>query len=185
MRSSIHGVVLLASSVLSACGADSESDEPMGRGSAACQDFQDATCDFASDRCGVVARASCDTTFRGIRCVNDEQATACANALNAATCSSASPQCELDAIVDRPAAIASCEALYQAFCDHNAKCGGQTVGDCMADAAAMGFDCSQALSIDLRYESCLEAIDALMCGSPTPAVCREVVLVLPPGVSLS
>lgn len=185
MRSSIYGVVLLACSVSSACGDESEGDEPMGRGSAACQDFQDATCDFASDRCGVVARATCDTTFRGIRCVDDAQATACANALNEATCGSASPQCELDAIVDRPAAIASCEALYQAFCDHNATCGGQTVGECMADAAAMGFDCSQALSIDLRYESCLEAIDALMCGSPTPAVCREVVLVLPPGVSLS
>jgi len=44
---------------------------------------------------------------------------------------------------------------------------------------AMGVDCSQALSIELRYETCIDALAMLPCGSPAPTVCERVVLVLP------
>lgn len=185
MRTSFFGAVLIACSVSSACGGDDESGEAVGRGTAACRDFQDASCDFASDRCGAIARGTCDATFRGIQCASDERASACANALNQAACGTQAPECALDIVVDRAAATAACQTLTQAFCDHNAMCGGAPASECTATAAAMGVDCSQALSIDLRYEMCLEALDMLSCGSPTPSVCNQVVLVLPPGASMS
>lgn len=184
MRRSVYGAVLLACCSAIACG-DEESAEPMGRGTDACRDFQDATCDFASDRCGAVDRGTCDVTFRGVECLSDKSASACANALNTAACGVQSPECSLDAIIDRDPANAKCMTLTEAICQHNATCGGQTLSACMEAAFDMGVDCSLALSIDLRYEACLDAVASLACGSPTPDVCREVVLVLPPGVNLS
>lgn len=179
----IYGAAaLLACCMASGCGGeDGDSEQPIGRGSEACRDFQDATCDFASDRCRALDRAMCDATFRGIECVSDQQASACANALNEAACGSATPACDFNAVVDRAPAIAACETVMQAFCEHNAMCGAPA-GDCAQSAAAMGVDCNQAVSVDLRYETCLDALDALTCGSPAPAVCMQIVYVLPAGL---
>jgi hypothetical protein len=164
------------------CGGGDDGDDQTGRGTAACRDFQDAMCDFASDRCGAIDRATCDATFRGIECKSDEQASACANALNEASCGTGAPSaCQLEMLVDRAPAIEACQTVTQAICDHNAMCGAPMV-DCAASLAAMGGDCNQALSVDLRYELCLEAIDSLACGSPVPAMCMQVIFVLPPGL---
>ena len=182
MRVNNYGAAVIVACCLAACGSERDADAgPPGRGTEACRDFQDATCDFASDRCRATDRASCDAMLRGIECTSDERASACANALNEATCGAATPPCDFTELADRAPAIAACRTLTQAFCDHNAMCGGSAV-DCAATSAAMGVDCDQALSIDLRYESCSEALAALPCGSPAPEVCRQIVYVLPPGV---
>ena len=181
MRAIYGAAALLACCMASACGDDGGGAEPIGRGTEACRDLQDATCDFASDRCRGVDRATCDATLRGIECRSDEQASACANALNEAACGTVTPSCDLRAVVDPAPAIAACQTVTQAFCDHNVRCGAADP-DCAQSLAAMGVDCNQALSIDLRYESCLEAINALPCGSPAPLACTQVVYVLPPGL---
>ncbi len=120
--------------------------------------------------------------FRAIECTDDELASGCANALNDAACGVGVPQCDLARIADPAPAIAHCETFVQTFCDHAMSCG-TPEADCEQSVAAMGIDCSQAFAIDLRYEECLQAIEALACGARLPTICTGVVLVLPPSAS--
>jgi hypothetical protein len=181
MRASNHPFLsaALACCALVACnGDDVPGAEPPGRGSAACRDLQDALCDFAADRCGVTDRTSCDDMFRGIECTSDEVASTCANTLNGAMCVSGAGGCDLAAVIDEAPAIARCEALVSAVCERTVACGIDAT-DCALDMT-QGLSCDQAVSIDLRYEECLEAIDMLACeGFAVPQVCASVVRVLP------
>jgi hypothetical protein len=152
---------------------DSDSGELRGRGSAACKDAQDAICDFASDRCRAIDRASCDANYQGIECRSDEAASACANAVNDAACGQLIVACEIATLADPEPAILHCEHLVAAICDHAAQCGAMP-SDCEPGA---GIDCSSALAIDLRYEACLEAVAMLTCSEPIPTICEEVVRV--------
>jgi hypothetical protein len=181
MRASILTLLsLLASLALGACGGDDgPGAEPPGRGSAACRDLQDALCDFGADQCHVTDRASCDAMFRGIECKSDATASSCANALNTASCGMGVFGCDLESVVDPAPAIARCEALVSAVCGRTEACG-INAADCALDMM-QGLSCDQAISIDLRYEECLEAIDMLACaGFAVPPVCMNVVRVLPP-----
>lgn len=169
--------VLVRCSALLACNG-AESAEPPGRGSAACRDLQDALCDFAADECHVVDRGSCDDMFRGIECKSDAIASNCSNALSSASCGMGPLGCDLESIVDAAPAIARCEVLVNAVCDRVEACGlGAT--DCAIETM-QGLSCDQAISIDLRYEECLEAIEVVACeGFTVPPVCMNVVRVLP------
>jgi hypothetical protein len=171
----------LGFSALVACGDEGPGAEPPGRGSAACRDLQDALCDFAADECRVTDRVSCDDMFRGIECTSDAVASRCANALNSAACGTGAAGCDLESIIDPAPAVARCEALVAAVCERTTECG-ISASDCALDMI-QGFSCDQAIAIDLRYEACLEAIDMLACeGFALPAVCANIVRVLPPGM---
>ena len=85
---------------------------------------------------------------------------------------------DLVSIVDMAPAIARCEALVSAVCERTAECG-INAADCALDMM-QGLSCEQAVSIDLRYEECLEAVETLACeGFAVPPVCMNVVRVLP------
>jgi hypothetical protein len=181
MRALSYGAAaMIACCMVISCGGEDDDDPAsVGRGTQACRDFQDATCDFGADRCHAIDRATCDAMLRGIECTSDERASECSNALNSASCNGGMPSCDLQALADRAPAIAKCETLIQALCDHNVMCGA-AAADCTQVALTMGVDCSQALSIELRYEECIDTLATLPCGVQAPAVCERVVLVLPP-----
>jgi hypothetical protein len=177
LRTFVHGLALLAA----ACGGDDgggdddgsgggNSSPGVGRGSAACQDWQDAICDFVADECGAVVRDLCDDNYRGVECLSDEQASECANALQQATCTSPPPSCDLTDVADPAPAVAKCEGILEAICELVMRCGSsQTLEDCIASTTAMlSFDCATAIAVDLRYESCIEAIQQATCDRPPP-----------------
>ena len=167
--------------LVAACGGDDD-DSPAGRGSAACQDFQDAACDFGADRCGTTARATCDRVFKGIECKSDSAASACANALNAATCGQPVGSCDLNAIIDPAPAVTRCMQLVDLVCDHLVSCGSVMTRE-QCTVGTMGvLDCQNAVSTNLAYETCLEQVEGLSCqASGLPTVCMGAIGVLPPG----
>jgi hypothetical protein len=85
MRRGTSGLVASAWLIVAAlpgCGGDDRGDESTdsggnGRGTAACQDWQDAICDFAADRCGAISRSQCDRQYQGIECATDAKASEC------------------------------------------------------------------------------------------------------------
>lgn len=178
-KNPILSAALACSALLACTGDDGPGAEPPGRGTAACRDLQDALCDFAADQCSVTDRTSCDDMFRGIECKSDEVASACANALNGAMCVSGAAGCDLESVIDPAPAVERCHTLVSAVCARTEECG-LTAADCSLEMM-QGLSCDQAVSIDLRYEACLEAIDMLACeGFAVPQVCANVVRVLPP-----
>ena len=173
-------LVLVFGAGLLALGCKGEDDAAKGRGTAACQDFQDAVCDFAADHCHVSERGTCDHAFQGIECKSDAVASACANSLNDAACGAAVPTCDLSQIIDTQPAIAHCQELIAKLCAHLAQCG-QTASldSCLASPPTGGLDCLQAASVGLGYEDCLQQIDDWSCGAQTPRICSEVIGILP------
>jgi hypothetical protein len=175
--------LLCSLAVLPACGDDSAQDEAAhrGRGSVACQDWQDAVCDLASDRCGAIDRATCDAQYQGVVCRSDELASQCSNALNEASCTSAPLGCDVTDLADRAPAVAACNELLDAICARQARCGlDQPLQECLAEQRAqLGFDCQDALAVDLRYEQCLSMLEPDGCAPVMGATCAGVIRVAP------
>jgi hypothetical protein len=168
---------------LFALGCGDDDDAPRGRGSAACQDFQDSACDFIVDQCGGTSRAACDKGFRGIECKSDDAASACANGLNDATCGQAVSGCDLGAVIDPAPAIARCQTLVDKVCDHLVGCKLLTSRDACQVATMMGLSCAQAVSTSLDFEDCVQQVDGLTCENGSlPTVCQGAIGALPTGV---
>jgi hypothetical protein len=184
MRSWI-GCLLCASATLAGCGGDDDSVER--RGSPACQDFQDAVCDFGADRCKTIDRAVCDANLAGSECVSDQRASACANALNTTTCGQPVADCDLLQIIDRKPAVEACNQVFTALCKHQVTCNQiPTVEACVAALKATGFDCAQAVAVEPGFDECLAQSEHAPCSEAAPSACRGVVRVLslnvtPPG----
>jgi hypothetical protein len=169
---------LVAFGLLAGCKADD--DEPRGRGTAACRDFQDAVCDFAADQCRASDRGTCDSVFQGVECKSDSAASACANGLNDAVCGGAASSCDLSQIIDTQPAIDRCHTLIGMLCGHLADCGQVPSREqCEATPAMLGVDCAQAASASLRYEDCIAKLDGLACGAQVPSECNKVIGIVP------
>jgi hypothetical protein len=179
MRIDLYGVFGVGLALLLGC--DGEDNRTSGRGTAACHDFQDAVCDFAADECRVVDRAGCDDIFRGVECTSDSAASACANALNAATCGAGAAGCDLRATINGAPAVMRCNQLMDLMCGRAVRCGQfASVETCRMQSTSMvGLDCKDAASVSLRYEECEKLIPDLACTATTPAVCRGVIGVIP------
>lgn len=173
-------IAALAFALLAAGCGDDASEVASGRGSVACQDWQDAICDFGADECGLTDRARCDSQYQGVVCRDDAQASACANDLNAASCLAPPQGCDIRDLADPAPAQAACTTLLSAICERNARCSGSTIDTerCIAaQEIVLSFDCAQALSIDLRYEHCLELLQDPACGDVPADACTNVVRV--------
>ena len=181
MKLSCAGVgclVMLSAWATFACGGgtDSSSDpEPVGRGSDACHDWQDAFCDYVADQCGSSSRATCDDQARAISCNSDAEAEACVETLRAAACDSPPAECDLRALADPAPAVAACEDLAQAACAVEARCGGRTLEECVP-AAITEWSCPDAVGVTLDYEECMSLLDDYPCTEPPPDVCDRVLL---------
>jgi len=168
--------------LMGACGGDDEA--VARRGSPACQDFQDALCDFTADRCHTLDRGSCDAMLSGIECVSDADASRCANAANEASCGQPVRECDLLALIDSAPAVMGCQRLRSAVCAHASECG--LVADretCESTTESTGLDCTQAISVTPELEQCLDAVDAADCSTLVPNACRGAVGILPPSLA--
>lgn len=155
------------------CGDDSGggSGGTRGRGTPACQDWQDALCDFAADECGLAPRDFCDTQYLGIECLSDDKASACSSAFQAASCGAPPPNCDFADIADPAPAMAKCETFFRTVCELEMRCGGiRPVDQCVTEVMAMKGDCSNALSVDLRYEDCMDSLKSTSCANATSAI---------------
>lgn len=151
--------------VLWGCGDDGGDDRERGRGSAACQDWQDAICDFAADMCGGVSREQCDRQYRGFECETDAKASECANMLNDASCGSAA-QCDWRDVANTRPAVEKCGRLVEAICGYEVRCGGADAAECMGRRELELGDCSLAIGATMEYESCLQTVESAPCAKP-------------------
>ncbi len=165
------------------CGSDggaSSSEENSsasdGRGTPACQDWQDAACDFIADECNFYSRAECDAQFQGVVCKSDQQASDCSNTLNKAQCGTSIEGCQLVDVADSAPAIKMCDDLTETVCSWQARCGdSRSLAECK-EAYAAKIDCNMAVSVNLQYETCIRQVKAQDCARTTlPPSCDNAV----------
>jgi hypothetical protein len=172
-KRNLLGPVVLAAAV-GACSAPepgkSSAGPFEGRGSEACQGWQNAVCDFA-DRCEVVERAACQDDYSSITCSSDELAQSCAAKWKTATCRAAPPGCDFADMADATPAIAACEVLVTTLCDQTVRCN-QDQATCLA-SARQELDCSRAIGHGLSFESCIQQLEAIECTTTAvPDACQ-------------
>jgi hypothetical protein len=172
------GLVAVASLLVS-CSSDNGSTyvRPKGRGSAACQAWQKAFCDFAALDCKAVSEAQCVDTYYTITCNSDEKAQSCATAIDNASCSSDPiTGCNIDDLADPAPAVAACNSLLDAICKkESTDCGQGTIEQCMTTLQAQ-LDCSKAIGYAASYETCLSDLAKMACNAPSmPGSCTDVI----------
>jgi hypothetical protein len=155
-----------------------DQDLGVGRGSKACRDWQDAICDYASDRCEMFSRKACDLQYQGATCKSDAVASRCAAQLDAASCGRAPESCVLDVVGDPGPAARACDGLFDAFCERSVSCGVSESNEaCRAEPEVQAIDCGQAIAYRLDYERCLDETKALECELLLlPEVCDNVII---------
>jgi len=164
------------------CGDADENDDPVGRGSEACQQWHRAICDHVADKCSLVSRSECIHNFFGVTCKSDQQALDCVTRLETLSCYSSPAGCDVTDMADPQPAIDACNRLFREMCQKALSCGaGGTVDECIANnTAAASLDCNHAIAVDLGFEDCLEDVNAMSCvASETPATCKDVILLDP------
>jgi len=172
------GVVGVTSSLLLACSSDDGHGytRPVGRGSAACQAWQKAFCDFAAVECGLTTEASCVDTYYAVSCNSDANAQNCATQLDNSTCNMGMPAgCNLTDLADPAPAVTACNNMLTAYCAKGASCGKTTADACLALMQSQ-LDCTKAIGYTANYESCMSGIANLACtASASPATCDGVI----------
>lgn len=162
--------------VLNACGGDD--DGPVGRGSAACQDWQDAICSFSAE-CGGLPRAQCLAQYQGVTCNSDSEASRCSNLFNRG-CSGITESefvaCDIEAIANPAPARQGCHDLIDHYCARAVTCSSSTLDQCVAQQNA-SIDCEAAIALTLDFEDCIADVDALVCpDTALPDSCSGVLL---------
>jgi len=176
------GLVALAFAVVACSDAGAadrgDMDVGVGRGSKACRDWQDAICDYASDRCSMFPREACDQQYQGASCKSDAVASRCAAQLDASRCGRAPETCVLDVVGDPGPAARACDALFDTFCDRSMACGLSTSKEaCLADPAVQSIDCGKAIAYRLDYEECIQQTETLDCELLLlPQICDDVIV---------
>ena len=159
-------------------GATSEESSSVsdGRGTPACQDWQDAACDFIADECNLYSRVECNTQFQGVFCKSDQQASDCSNTISKAQCGTSIEGCQLVDVADAAPAIKMCNELTEAVCAWQARCGDSRSPAQCKEAYAANIDCDMAVSINLQFETCLRAVNEKDCSqSALPPSCDNAV----------
>ncbi len=167
---------------LGACaGADEAvgADKPAG-GVGACQDYQDALCDWVTRCSPGVPRESCDLVARSIVCREGaDDAERCAVAIDASHCNNPPSQCELVDVADAEAARPACEAYLQGVCEAELRCSPElSASDCYAEKA-QSLDCSLVIGVKQPgFARCLSDLPEVACdGSLIPESCRDILTV--------
>jgi hypothetical protein len=163
-------------------GACSGGDDGAGagsaaaRGSAVCQDWQAAACDFLV-RCAGMDRADCEDDYHSITCKDDGAASNCAKAFRAAAdCSTVPPNCQASDIADRTVAAAACNRFIDATCAAEGRCGLDEAA-CKTSAADR-IDCSQAVGSSPSLDTCVKEFETLACTATMgPASCKGAIKV--------
>jgi hypothetical protein len=179
LRELVFGAVILACAALGCGGEDDGYKRPQGRGSAACQAWQKAICDYVALDCHAVSEKACVENYYGVTCKSDTTAQSCAAALESASCGTGPVGCDLSDMADPAPAVVACNALVDATCQRAVECGAESLDTCRAEASA-GLDCSAALAYAPAYESCLGDVAQLACtAADLPAICNGVIRLTP------
>jgi hypothetical protein len=177
-RYALHRTFVLFA-LLSACSSDPDgaTDDAdagaVGRGSAACHEWQKAYCDWNTTCNG--PSAACEQV-KGIYCKSDDDASRCAAAMPSATCPALPADCDVGVIADRSWAQKACEDFAASFCARVDACLTGTEEPCM-DQVKSVLDCVKALGVTLSYEQCMSSVPNMDCKTLTvPPACRGVLL---------
>jgi hypothetical protein len=175
----VFGAVILTCAASGCGGEDDGYKRPPGRGSAACQAWQKAICDYIVLDCSAISEKECVENYYGVTCKSDATAQSCAAALANASCNAPPSGCDLFDMADPAPAVAACNAFVDTACQHIVGCSSQTLDACHAEASA-NLDCSAALAYTPSYETCLSDIPAQACDAPdAPASCEGVIRLNP------
>jgi hypothetical protein len=163
---------------LVACGGAAARQTPEeGRGTAACRQWQDSVCDWAT-RCQALDREDCDAQFQGVTCRSDEAAAKCASAFDKSGCDRTPSRCGLSEIADPTPAERACDELTETFCRRSVECGISATEDDCLDREEV--DCSRSVAYRLEYESCLDQIEEIECQIVRlPQICEAVIISSP------
>jgi hypothetical protein len=148
---------------------------PVGRGTPACNQWQQALCDWAG-RCNPPAESVCNAQAPGVQCTSDQAAQSCAEQLNASDCSTLPVGCDLFDLADPVPAIQACNDFIEALCTRSEECQPGSHDACVADLTST-VDCSTAIGFKLSYEQCLSQIRTLDCAATqSPTSCQGVIV---------
>lgn len=160
-----------------ACSSDSgpgkgpTSNSGPGRGSAVCQKWQGALCDWAS-KCGTASRDVCDAQAKSIVCKSDDLASSCASGLASSGCGSPPSGCDSVDLADTAAAMSMCQTYMGSACDALIRCNIASDKDaCLTMLSAMQ-DCSKVVGVSLGYEKCLDDLAHNACNELLPTSCN-------------
>jgi hypothetical protein len=156
-------------------------DWTKGRGTAACQEWQQSLCNWAS-RCNLQDITTCATQNQQIECSSDTTAANCATSFDSASCSTVPAGCNVtdtNGVVNAAPAIQGCNDWVDAICSKAVSCGAYgTTSACQTDMQS-SLDCSTAIGLGLHFQDCMTQTAALTCSSTsTPAVCEDTILVI-------
>ncbi len=150
-------------------------DWSLGRGTAACHQWQQGFCEFMQ-KCGAMPWEGCVAQNQGMACKSDAAASKCAATFSSASCTGIPADCTYDAIRDRAPAVALCEGYAAAACDLELRCGKTSdKTQCVATVKAARH-CDVAVSIQLSYETCISELKSMSCASALPTACTQAVL---------
>ena len=156
--------------------SDARSDgQLVGRGSAACNEWQSAYCGLLVKCQSPNANALCEQV-RGISCKSDTDATQCADLINATGCAAPPAVCDVGGIADPAPAKKACEDFNAAFCERFDECQPGSLATCLAEVK-MSLNCDTIIGISAGFEACMSQIPQMACSNPMlPEVCRGVLL---------
>lgn len=169
-------------SALYGCGNDDGGGETAGRGTDACQEWQDAICDFAADKCKGISRSDCEDNYYGVTCKSDKQASDCVAKLKTLSCYNAPIGCDITDVADPKPAIDDCNRFFREFCQKAIECGASaTVDECVDQSQAnASVSCDEAIAVGPTYDKCMDDIGDMSCtASDMPDSCTDVILTTP------
>ena len=168
---------LVAGILASALVACQQGDtSPKGRGTAACNDWQTAFCDY-SKRCTPSTADDDCIAARAVTCSSDSVATGCVSPLSSATCGTIPTGCGEADVADRAVATQLCNDWITGLCSAAVRCGG--AGDACVLQLQSQVDCKAVIGVKLQLQDCLDTLQTLSCGADRPESCNEVVLPSP------
>jgi len=165
--------------LLSACSSDPDGATDandagaMGRGSAACHEWQQSYCEWNSACQGPAV--GCEQV-KGIYCKSDDDAQRCAAAMKSSSCTELPAGCDVGVLADRDRAQKACEDFAASYCERVDACLTGPHDPCIEQVATV-LDCMRALGVTLSYEQCMSAVPTMDCKTlAVPPPCRGVLL---------
>jgi hypothetical protein len=175
MGQCIRGGIIIVLALVMGCSDDDGGGGPPGRGTAKCNQWQSALCQWMG-KCVMPGNEVCEQ-LKGISCKSDPEAERCASVLGTASCGEVPPSCDLRDIADTAPAKKACEDLSAAVCEKSEQCQSGSRDACLQQIRA-NLPCAEFIGFTLAYERCMTEIPSIACTSTSmfPDVCKGVLL---------
>ncbi|MFO0568300.1 MAG: hypothetical protein U0263_21745 [Polyangiaceae bacterium] len=181
------GVSMVASALAGGCSGSSSGDgggagnEYASKRSATCKSWQDAMCDFISDKCSGQARPDCDELYQSLFCKDDATMQACIDKLGTASCPSPlAPPAECKQINDAQPVVDFCKDFAHEVCAWGVRCK-ETSDQAACESSALAdlaSTCSAGVGLSATADQCLSDLKSNACSGQSPTSCKGVIKVL-------